>query len=162
MDPMVKGLRFRMRRVARKMAAQHHHIHEILRDFDRALTGGDRQRVGEVFEGYRSALEAHFALEEEVFFPGLHGLHPEHSDELNALSDDHATFAEELDRLAEILLHDGLESFGRAFRDLVADLGQHEQQEERIVRRLAEPEGGGQLDADGSSSPSSSGVESSS
>lgn len=160
MDPMVKGLRFRMRRVARKMADQHQHIHEILRDFDRALADGDRRRVSEVFESYRTALEAHFALEEEIFFPGLHGLHPEHSAELNALSEDHASFAGELDRLGETLVRDRLESFGRAFRGLVADLGEHERIEERIVRRLSG--GGGQVDADGSSSPSSSGVESSS
>lgn len=162
MDPMAKGLRFRIRRVALKVAEQHHHIHEILHDFDRALADGDRQRVSEVFESYRRALEAHFSLEEQVFFPGLHGLHPEQSAELDALSEDHESFAGELDRLAEKLLHGRVESFTRAFRDLVTDLGQHELREEQMLRRLSDLGGGDQKGPGESPSPSSSGVGSSS
>lgn len=161
---MARGLRFRIQRAARKMAEQHQHIHGILRDFDHALAGGDRQRVMEVFESYRSALEAHFSLEEGVFFPGLHGLQPQHSAELDALSQDHESFAAELERLAENIRDVQLEGFARAFGELVSDLGQHERREEQIVRRLTEGEGGedDQEDGSGSASPSRSGVESSS
>jgi len=158
---MARGLRFRIQRAARKMAEQHQHIHGILRDFDHALADGDRQRVMEVFDSYRSALEAHFSLEEGVFFPGLHGLQPQRSAELDALSQDHESFAAELERLAESIRDVQLE---RAFGELVTDLGQHERREEQIVRRLTEGEGGedDQEDGSGSASPSRSGVESSS
>jgi hypothetical protein len=162
MDPMIRGLRFRIQRAARKMAEQHQHIHGILRDFDHALADADLPRLGEIFESYRSALEAHFSLEEEVFFPGLHGLQPQHSAELDALSEDHATFAAELERLADALGQQPLARFERGFRELVGDLAQHERQEERIVRRLSEGEGHDQEGGPGSASPSRSGVESSS
>jgi hypothetical protein len=162
MDPMAKGLRFRIQRAARKMGEQHQHIHGILRDFDHALADADRPRVTEVFESYRSALEAHFSLEEEVFFPGLHGLQPQHSAELNALSEDHETFAAALERLADELGHAPLARFARHFRELVDDLGEHELREEQIVRRLSAGQGDDQEGGPGSPSPSRSGVESSS
>ena len=108
MDRMATGLRFRLRRAARKIAAQHQHIHAILADFDVALAEGSPDRVAELYGRYRSALEAHFALEEEVFFPALHGLQPEHERELDALSRDHEGFLAELAGLGERLADDRL------------------------------------------------------
>lgn len=161
MDPMSSGLRFRLRRAARHTAEQHRHLREILRDFDSAVAAGDRSWVAEVFALYRSALEAHFALEEDVLFPALHGLHPEHRAELEALADEHVELAAVLERLAAGLERDSMDRFGGTVRGLVKTLGRHEQREERLVRSLTKPETPPDPDGPGSS-PSSSGVESSS
>lgn len=159
---MATGLRYRLRRAARKIAAQHQHIHAILADFDGALANGSRDLVAELYGRYRSALEAHFALEEEVFFPALHGLQPEHEPELDALSRDHEVFLAELVGLGERLEDARLDAFERAFRDLVRALDLHEQREEVIARSLPGAAGEDQSGSGGSRSASTSGVESSS
>ena len=159
---MATGLRFRVHRAARKIAAQHEHIHAILADFDVALAEGSCDRVAEMYGRYRSALEAHFALEEEVFFPALHGLQPEHGHELNALSREHEGFLVQLAALGERLVEKHLEGFERVFRDLVSELDLHERREEVIARSLAEPTGEGPSGSGGPQSASTSGVESSS
>jgi hypothetical protein len=159
---MATGLRYRLRRAAREMADQHQHIHEILADFDVVLADGSRDRVAELYGRYRSALEAHFALEEEVFFPALHGLQPEHGSELGALSREHEGFLAELAGLRARLADDHLGAFGRALRDLVRALELHERREEVIARSLLEPSGEDQSGSGGSRSASTSGVESSS
>jgi len=133
---METGLRYRVRRAARQLAEQHQHIHQILGELDRAIAGESRGRVSEVYALYRSALEAHFSLEDEVFFPALHGLQPEHAAELDALSRDHEGFIQSLGRLGERLSTEPLEGFARAFRDLVGEVGRHESREERVVREL--------------------------
>jgi len=159
---MATGLRYRLRRTARKIAAQHQHLHAILVDFDVALAEGSRDRVAEVYGRYRSALEAHFALEEEVLFPALHGLQPEHEPELDALSRDHEAFLTELAGLGERLADDRLDAFEGAFRDLVRELDLHERREEVIAQGLPEPPGEDPAGPRGSRSASTSGFESSS
>ena len=159
MDPMSSGLRFRLKRAARQTGEQHEHIHEILRDFESAVADGDRERLVEVFGLYRSALAAHFQLEEEVFFPALHGLHPEHGEELEELAAQHVVVADALDDLALRIESESLDVFAAEVRALVVEMGHHEKREERLVRRLMGWPG---ADDQGGTVPSPSGVESSS
>ncbi len=158
---MSRGLRFRLKRAARQTREQHEHIHEILRDFESAVTERDRERLGEVYGLYRSALAAHFQLEEEVFFPALHGLHPEHGPELEELAAQHLSMASALEDLSLRVGTEAVEVFAAELRALVSELGHHEQREERLVRQLmrrpdAEDQGGPVP------APSRSGIESSS
>lgn len=162
MDQMTSGLRFRLRRAARKIAAQHQHMHEILEDFERALADRSLERLRELYGRYRDALEAHFALEDEVFFPAIHGLQPEQEAELDALSRDHEGFLTDLAGLAERLAVDRLDVFEEAFRQLVRELDRHEQREEVVARSLPDETDGDQGGSENSSSASTSGVESSS
>jgi len=83
-------------------------------------------------------MEAHFALEDGVFFPALHGLHPEQRDELEELSRQHQNFGLEMERLRQRLEEGSLERFGTAFHELVKGLGLHEQREEKVVRSLSD------------------------
>jgi len=138
MDPMARGLRFRLGRAARHTAEQHRHIQEILRDFDRAVREGDRSALADVFRLYRSALTAHFSLEEEVFFPALHGLHPEHAGELDALSREHQEVNAVLEELDARVEAEEVDSFLRAFQELVDRLTGHEQREEALVHSLSD------------------------
>jgi hypothetical protein len=155
MDPLASGLRFRLRRAVRRMAEQHRHIQEVALAVQDALAEPGDGRLGEAVGLYRQALEAHFALEDEVFFPALHGLYPEEVRELESLSREHADFRAALARLdpARASLEDD-------FRALTATLREHEAREEQIARRLADAAPDAQ---DGPASPPSrSGVESSS
>ncbi len=157
---MSRGLRFRLKRAARQTAEQHAHIHEILRDFEEAVAERDRERLVEVFGLYRSALAAHFRLEEEVFFPALHGLHPEHAEELEDLASQHIDMAADLDELGARVETAPIEAFAGRLRALVAEMARHEQREERLVKSLMRaPEPGGPPEPGGREpSPSRSGV----
>lgn len=138
MDPMATGLRYRVRRVARQIAEQHKHMHELVHEFERALAERLPDELKDVLLRFRRAMDAHFALEDGVFFPALHGLHPEQRNELEELSRQHQDFAVEIEGLCQRLEGDSLESLGTAFHELLKGLASHERREEKLVRALAD------------------------
>lgn len=136
MNQMNDGLLYRVKRASRQIAEQHAHLSEILRGFEPLLERGDGGAVRELFQRYRGALDAHFSLEEAVFFPALHGLHPERSADLEALSAEHQEFLGKLARLSEGLEAD-LEGFRRGLRAISSEFATHESREEKVVRQAA-------------------------
>ena len=139
MDPMASGLRYRVRRAARQISDQHRHMNELRRRCDEALSGGNDGEVREALLRYCGALDAHFALEEDVFFPALHGLRPEHTEELDTLSREHQVFAARLTALRRYA-ETGGDGDGAvtSFHSFVEEMGQHEAREERLVRKIAD------------------------
>jgi hypothetical protein len=135
---MVAGLRYRVKRAARQIGEQHRQMEALLGQLGAALGRGDRGEARHLLSRYRGALDAHFGLEEDVFFPALHGLHPEHTGELDGLSREHGEFTAALARLDGFLAGESLDAFLGPFRELVKQMAEHEQREERLVRRLAE------------------------
>ena len=140
MESLDSGLRFRLRRAARQIAQQHQSIREILASLERSLGEGERGRdaVRALFVRYREAVEAHFALEEDVLFPALHGLHPSRSPELEALEAEHGDFAGRLGDLAERLASAALAEFGGGFERFAREMVAHETREERLAHLLSE------------------------
>jgi hemerythrin-like domain-containing protein len=140
MEPLESGLRFRLRRAARQIGQQHQSIREILASLERTLGEGERGRdaVHALFARYREAVEAHFALEEDVLFPALHGLHPTRSPELEGLEAEHGDFAKRLGELAELLAGAALAEFAGGFERFAREMAGHETREERLAHRLAE------------------------
>jgi iron-sulfur cluster repair protein YtfE (RIC family) len=138
MDPMATGLRYRLRRASRQIAEQHKHMRELARELEQALADQLPDKLKDVLLRFRGAMDAHFALEDGVFFPALHGLHPEQRSELEELSRQHQNFGVELERLRQRLEEGSLERFGTAFHELVKGLSLHEQREEKVVRSLSD------------------------
>ena len=138
MDPMVTGLRYRVRRVSRQIAQQHKHMHELARELEQAFTEQLPDKLKEVLMRFRGAMDAHFALEDGVFFPAIHGLHPEQRSELEELSRQHQDFGVEFEGLRQRLEEGSLERFGTAFHELLRGLALHERREEKMVRSLAD------------------------
>ena len=138
MDPMATGLRYRLRRASRQIAAQHKHMRELAVELEQAFREELPDRLKDVLQRFHGAMDAHFALEDGVFFPALHGLHPEQRNELEELSRQHQNFGVELERLRQCLEEGSLERFGTAFHELVRGLAMHEQREEKMVRSLAD------------------------
>lgn len=136
-DPMGSGLRFRVKRAARQIADQHQQMEAALRRVEDSLEKGSADDVREHFQSYRGALDAHFSLEDGVFFPALHGLHPDCASELEALAAEHRVFLERLVILRETLEGRGMSAFGHALRRLAAELMAHESREERLVRSVS-------------------------
>jgi hemerythrin superfamily protein len=135
---MVAGLRYRVKRAARQIGEQHRQMETLLGQLGAALGRADQGEARHLLNRYRGALDAHFSLEEEVFFPALHGLHPEHAGALETLSREHGEFAEALARLDGVLAAEALDAFLGPFRELVKRMAEHELREERLVGRLAE------------------------
>ena len=137
MDELVSGLRYRLRRALRQIGDQHRHMRDMHRVLGQTLADGDRRDARDAFVRYRHAIGAHFELEDEVFFPAIHGLHPEFTEALEALARDHELYLDELKRMSEQLDAETLESFARSFQRFSQALGEHEQREERLVRQVA-------------------------
>jgi len=132
------GLRYRMRRALRQIGEQHRQLHEIHERLVAAVASGERGDARDAFVRFRHAIGAHFELEDGVFFPALHGLHPEEREELEALSRDHAGLLVALQRFMPLLEEAPLGRFGSAFDAFRSDLAQHEKREEALVSRIAD------------------------
>ncbi|MGI9591193.1 MAG: hemerythrin domain-containing protein [Myxococcota bacterium] len=135
MNPLNHGLQYRMRRAARQMGEQHAQLAQILAELGPAITERRQGDARALFERYRDAIEAHFSLEEDVFFPALHGLHPEHASELELLGHEHAGLKAQIERLGGLLERD-FAAFGAGVSALVQALANHEGREERLARAL--------------------------
>ena len=133
MDAMAAGLRFRVQRAARQIPQQHRHIDEVLGRLQAALARGVLPEVKEMFLQYHGAIEAHFALKDDVYFPALHGLHPEQGAELLKLCDEHRSFSDDLEDLADRLNSGRLETFSSDLHSFVARLVLHKSREERLL-----------------------------
>ena len=132
------GLRYRMRRALRQIGEQHRQLREIHDGLGAAIASGERPAARDAFVRYQHAIGAHFELEDQVFFPALHGLHPEEQESLEALGRDHGVLIAALQLLAPLLGESALERFGAAFDAFRRDLAQHEQREEALVSRIAD------------------------
>ena len=130
------GLRYRMRRALRQIGEQHRQLHEIHDRLGGAVASGARSEAREAFVRYRHAIGAHFELEDGVFFPALHGLHPEEQGDLEALSRDHVNLLGALQRLLPLLEETSLARFGAGLDAFRSDFGQHERREEALVARI--------------------------
>jgi hypothetical protein len=139
MESPEPGLRYRMRRALRQMGDQHRGLREIHERLAAALAAGNRREATDAFVRFRHALGAHFELEEGVFFPALHGLHPEEGPDLEALGREHGELLGALQRIAPLLEAAPLEGVGTEFAGFRGELGAHEHREEGLVARLAEP-----------------------
>jgi iron-sulfur cluster repair protein YtfE (RIC family) len=124
------GLRLRLTHEARRIATQHAYLDALAATTRRAVERGDEGEAREALRGFRGALESHFALEEQLHFPALHGLHPALGDELAALVREHGEFRAALERLEQEPVGasgiPGLEA-------LFASLRRHEDREERLL-----------------------------
>lgn len=144
MDELETGLRHRLKRVVKQISEQHRQLVPLREELRRALEdGGASGEALARLDHYRGAIEAHFELEVEVFFPAIHGLHPEWSRELGALEGEHVGLRQQLEALRAGLEDGDGGDPRRALEAFVAQLGEHEGREERLVSRLAGPAPGG-------------------
>jgi hemerythrin-like domain-containing protein len=135
---METGLRHRLRRAVRQMATQHEHLRTLIHAIADAIEVGRVEEIQESVDRLRGSIEAHFSLEDDVFFPALHGLHPETGRELNDLMREHVDFLEDLSRLRNGLTTGTLDDFAQGYRAFSQSIAEHECREERLVASLAD------------------------
>lgn len=134
MDPRQPGLRKRVEHEATGIRHQHRLLGQLIGELSGALDGGQRTRSRQIVSRLRSALRAHFLLEEDVVFPAFRGLHPEEGTAIDSLTDGHRTLWEKLERL-ELSVEQGpdLKEAARLFAVLREALSAHETAEETLL-----------------------------
>jgi len=126
------GLRRRLAHASRRLPVQHAYLDALVATTRRALERNTPAEAREALHAFRGALDAHFALEEQVHFPGLHGLAPEHDREIEALVLGHHALRDRLLVLEGQVGREPRDVVARAFVDFGGALREHETREERL------------------------------
>jgi uncharacterized protein (DUF2267 family) len=99
-----------------------------------ALTG---EQAASACAQLRDVLDSHFAQEEQLYFPTLWRLRPDHEKSLRGLIAAHSNFLGKLDRTAELIDANQLDEAVRCFEELQKLFAAHEVEEEETLRSLA-------------------------
>ena len=127
----------RKRRLEREVIAEHRRLDAL---FSAVRAGFVAKREAPELSArlreLREALEVHFRQEDELYYPVLSALRPEHRGRLEACVAVHAQFRELLSDLADRAAHGELPGAVRLFEALAEDFRRHEVREEEVLRDL--------------------------
>ena len=126
------GLGRRLIIEARRITKQHERLGEIWTAFLEPLANEDLAAARPIFIILADGLRAHFAIEEEVEIPALHGRDHARTKALQRIIDDHVEYRAALDRLADALDRDDLAVASEEAAALAAAITDHEKREEAI------------------------------
>lgn len=126
------GLSRRLEIEARRISAQHDKLGELWSHFvsgvGESLAGGELvERLGL----FASALRSHFALEERIHFPALHGSDAHIEPVLARLLEEHRQFDQDLERMERDLAARGTQD-GLDLEAFTRRLAEHERVEEGL------------------------------
>jgi hypothetical protein len=131
------GLQHRIKRLVQQTADQHRHLGALHREIEQAFDRGARDEARGAAERFEAALAAHFELEQQVFFPALHGLAPARANELEALEREHAGFSSELRRVVASIASTPVDVARAELARCLGALRSHEEREERVIAAIA-------------------------
>ena len=130
------GLDKRLRYEANRISSQHKKLDELYEAVRYDLARRARHTAYVSFGRFRDALEAHFEIEDRVYFPAVHGMCPEHRVLLDVLSADHVGFCKELLCIHRLLESDELDESEQRLEGLVVVLRDHEEREDGLLAML--------------------------
>ena len=127
------GLALRMQREIRVIAAQHRQLDAFYARVAAAVHGDEPDEARTAFARFADALEAHFALEDGLYFPALCGLRPSFARHLESLSDEHQQIRERLAGVARLVEAGVCAECARPLEGLAGDIAAHEGREEELL-----------------------------
>jgi hypothetical protein len=127
----------RWERASSRLTAQHRQLETFFTVVSEELTERSMASVRTAFSRLDDAVSAHLEIEEQVYLATLRRLHPDVSEVLRGLVEEHHAFRRRIEHLNEILDRGLLESFAGSFERLSADFLRHERREEEIVSALS-------------------------
>ncbi|SRR6056297_468255 len=132
------GLRLRMRGEERRILAQHDRLDALCEEIQERLSEDGPESSREGFQQLRTALDAHMKMEEEIYFPALHGLQTDAESALSELVAEHDELRETAIRVSELL--ESLDRDGARVEmgRLASRVTAHEQAEEDLIARITE------------------------
>jgi len=129
------GLRLRLAQEVRRVSSQHRQLDALHGLVARALERRAPAQARTAFARFRDALDAHMSLEDELFFPALHGLRPALEADLAELVRDHRRFRRSLEALARAFDDGDAAACAKGLASFAAAFSEHEQREERLIAR---------------------------
>jgi hypothetical protein len=135
--PRQPGLPLRVAIEHRRISSQHRQLDEIYSLVVAALNGHELPAARLAFQRFRDAWEAHTSLEDDFYFPALHGMRPELAPRLDALADEHAGFRRDLDALERHFARDDRAAIGAALDAFITTITDHERREEALAAELS-------------------------
>jgi iron-sulfur cluster repair protein YtfE (RIC family) len=115
---------------------EHSQLDRLVEELESALTRGALGPATAALDELASTLEAHFTVEEEVYFPLLGSLDPAHQPALDAARLGHDKLRERLEQLRQLVDTGEVPAARRALRVVLDRFRQHEEEEEKLVGRL--------------------------
>lgn len=131
--PHKAGLSLRLKKEAQRVASQHQQLDQFHSVFSDALARGDAGAARIALERFTEALDAHFSLEEEFYFPALHGHRKQLAPDLEHLARDHAVLRAALAEVTGELARENLHAGEAALNAWLARLREHERAEEKLI-----------------------------
>ena len=118
---------------------EHRGLNAILAEVRASLH--DRHATAAALEHLAGAFDVHFAQEDRLYYPAISSLRPELQRRLRGISDRHAAFRAQLQRVHALLDEGALRAAREAFESLASDFEEHEREEEQMLTALdREPE----------------------
>jgi hemerythrin superfamily protein len=130
------GLRLRMQGEARRIAAQHEELNRLRTAVSERIDRDGAIAALDTFIRFVATLDAHMNLEEEIYFPALHGLDSDAGGELADLTAEHVEVRLDANEIRNLLRNDERSSARRAFDGLVWRIAKHEMAEENLIARV--------------------------
>jgi len=129
--PRDLGTRARLRRETNRISAQHRALNMLYQEIIKAL--GAESDVRLPFLRFRDALEAHFDLEDRVFFPAIRGLRQHLSEPVADLGREHEEIRSSLQQLEDRLATQGPIAWSQDLERLADAVSGHEAREEQLL-----------------------------
>lgn len=132
------GLRLRMKSEARRIAQQHARLEELRERVTVELVNLSLASACTEFEVLAEALEAHFRVEERVFFPAVHGQGGALGQDVEALVREHQSLRQRIGTVrSHFAASNGL-ACAITLDKLIQELQRHEREEERVMARVGD------------------------
>ena len=132
------GLRLRMRSEERRIESQHEQLDDLCREvYSRIDKDGAKLAIND-FLLFMAALDAHMKVEEDIYFPALHGLREDAGSELTALVAEHVELRLEADVVRLRLKENDQASARIALDHLARQISEHERSEEDLIAKITE------------------------
>ncbi len=115
---------------------EHSELDGLVREVEARMGRGSLAKTSQALEELEAALDAHFTVEERVYFPLIEKLSPERHTSIQAAREDHLRISELLDELRDLVECGELTAARRALAKLLDRFRDHEIQEAKLIEDL--------------------------
>lgn len=130
------GLVRRMEHASARLGSQHRQLAAFFSVVTDSLSDASEDAVRVSFERLADAVKSHLTMEENVYLVTLRRLHPNLSETIRGLVDEHQGFRRRIEALEHLLGRGLVEPFAETFALLTSDFEDHERREEAILSSL--------------------------
>ncbi len=115
---------------------EHSELDGLVLAVEATMREGSLARTGQALEELESALDAHFTVEERVYFPLIEKLSPEHHASIRTAREGHLRIGELLSELHDLVERGELAAARRTLAQLLDGFRDHETHEVKLIADL--------------------------